>query len=206
MKVTEWGGGGHAKNALDWVGNGFRRPKQRQTRRDKVSGKVAMWENPAISAPKMRARLNNRAWWTDKVPIFSAFYQHAHTPFQYLVLHCAALQGQVAVLNWLRGWWPGWAFVTTRSEQRYGALCGPVCVFHPIGSLWLLPCVCEHGCVCRTKLPATTISALVVLWSVSASDSLYLSPGFSLFFIPSFIHIIFLAFTHLRDLFFSNQI
>lgn len=79
-----------------------------------------------------------------------------------------------------------------------------VCVFHPIGCLWLLPCVC------RTKLPVTFISALVVLWSVSAADRLYQPQphsclAFTVFYISPFLHIsfplTFPAFVHTCGLF-----
>lgn len=130
--------------------------RQRQTREDKASGK-----GRCEKIQPQASRRPEPAWTTEHdrqmkshSVLLSVSRQHTHT-LQYLLPHCTA--GTSGCLDCLRGiWWPAWGFVTTlcvHSEQRYVALCGPACAFHPIGSLWLLPCVCEHGCVCTTKLP-----------------------------------------------------
>lgn len=154
--------------------------QQRQTREDKASGKGTVWEKPAASVPKTRASLNNRAWWTDEVPFWSAFCQQAaHTPSSisyYTTLHCTALQGQVAVLIAWEGYGgqrEGLSPLCVSKASSVMELCVDQRAFHRIGSLWLIPCVCEHDCVCRTKLPVTFISTLVVLWSVWAADRGY---------------------------------
>lgn len=145
----------------------------------------------------MRARLNNRAWWTDKVPLCSAFCQQAaHTPFQYLLLRCTALQGQVAVLiGWEEygGQRERLSPLCVQSEQRYGALCGPVRAFLPIGSLWLLPCVCVSTVVCAEQSSLRLLSqhwlfcgmCQPLIEAIRGWHTL-LSSGFSLFSISPF--------------------
>lgn len=187
------------RKSKQWRGTGPKERRPRQRGEARASGWGGGGEKIQPQASQRREPASTTGWWKDEgscsafsvIPLCSAFCRRQHTHPQYLLLRCTTSN----CLDCLRGiWWPAWEFVATlgvQSEPCDRALYGPACAFHPIGCLWLLPCVCASAVVYGTKLPGTFIATLVVLWSVSATDSLYQQQSkASIAWLSCFLHLL----------------